>query len=70
MRDRFWPGLMSGLAAAMHALCATHTLSAITHARPSFGIEEVRVGNSRVAVREEILIERPFGNLVHFAKDE
>lgn len=70
-RDRLWPWAdVWGWPRRTHALCTTHKLSAITHARPAFGIDEVRVGNARVAVREEIAIERPFGNLIHFAKDE
>ena len=41
----------------------------ITHSRPSFGIGSVRVGNRDVPVTEEVALELPFGNLLHFAKD-
>ncbi|MBY8974367.1 polyhydroxyalkanoate depolymerase [Rhodobacteraceae bacterium NNCM2] len=41
----------------------------ITHERPDFGIESVRVGNRDVPVREEVALSLPFGDLLHFAKD-
>lgn len=42
---------------------------ALTHTRPDFGITSVRVGNRTVAVREEVVLSLPFGDLLHFAKD-
>ena len=42
----------------------------LTHVRPSYAIESVPCGNRQVAVREEVALELPFGNLVHFAKDD
>lgn len=41
----------------------------LTHTRPDFGIETVFSGNRDAAVREEVALELPFGNLLHFAKD-
>lgn len=41
-----------------------------THTRPPFGIDSVTVGNRIVPVREEVTLELPFGNLLHFAKDD
>lgn len=41
----------------------------ITHSRPEFAITSVRVGNSDVAVREEVALDLPFGKLLHFVKD-
>lgn len=41
----------------------------LTHARPSFGVDRVPVGNREVEVREEVALELPFGSLLHFAKD-
>ena len=41
----------------------------LSHARPGFDFDRVRVGNDDVAVREEIALALPFGNLLHFAKD-
>jgi poly(3-hydroxybutyrate) depolymerase len=40
----------------------------LTHSRPSFDINEVRVGRELVPVREEALKTSPFGTLLHFAK--
>ena len=42
----------------------------VTHTRPRFGIDHVLSGNTDVAVREEIALSLPFGNLLHFAKDD
>ena len=41
----------------------------LTHTRPEFGITEVMTGNQLAKVREEVALELPFGNLLHFAKD-
>lgn len=41
----------------------------VTHARPSYGIDSVLSGNSIARVREEVVLDRPFGDLLHFAKD-
>ena len=40
-----------------------------THTRPAYGFERVRMGNAEVAVREEAVLETPFGTLLRFAKD-
>ena len=37
--------------------------------KPEFGITEVAVGRRLVAVTEEILVRKPFGQLKHFAKE-
>jgi len=41
----------------------------LSHERPPFGIERVKVGRREVAVREEATQVLPFGTLLHFAKD-
>jgi poly(3-hydroxybutyrate) depolymerase len=41
----------------------------LTHQRPAFGIDRVRVGDRDVEVREEIACSEPFGKLLHFRKD-
>ncbi len=41
----------------------------LTHRRPSFGIEYVRVGNRDVGITEEIVDETPFAGLLHFKKE-
>ena len=45
------------------------TRAGLTHERPSYGTEAVRVGNREVAVREEAIASTPFGTLLHFRKD-
>jgi poly(3-hydroxybutyrate) depolymerase len=41
----------------------------LTHQRPAYGIDRVRVGDREVAVREEAAHRTPFATLLRFAKD-
>ncbi|WP_118133966.1 polyhydroxyalkanoate depolymerase [Oceanicella sp. SM1341] len=41
----------------------------LSHASPAFGITSVPSGNRDVEVWEEVALELPFGNLLHFVKD-
>lgn len=41
----------------------------LTHARPDFAIKSVTVGNREVDIVEEVAMELPFGQLLHFTKD-
>lgn len=63
----------SGLSSrAMRRLSAALELisrSALTYARPAYGIDSVMVGNREVAVTEEVTFKTPFGSLLHFKKD-
>lgn len=43
--------------------------SGTTHQRPSYGIKEIAVGNSLVAVNDVVVLSTPFANLLHFKKD-
>src|SRR5262249_19268814 len=43
--------------------------AAFTHERPPWGIDAVTSGGTEVAVREEVAVATPFGDLVHFVKD-
>jgi poly(3-hydroxybutyrate) depolymerase len=57
---------------AMHNLTAAYELltrAGLTHERPAYGIEHVRVGNREVAVREDVIASTPFGTLLRFKKD-
>ena len=38
--------------------------------KPEFGIESTQVGRKRVAVDEEILLRKPFGQLKHFRRED
>src|SRR5580658_3892250 len=43
--------------------------SRLTHHRPPFGIDTVRLGEATVAVGEEVADDTPFGTLLHFRKE-
>jgi poly(3-hydroxybutyrate) depolymerase len=43
--------------------------SHLIHERPAYGIDQVTVDGESLAVIEEIALEMPFGNLVHFRKE-
>lgn len=72
VRQRESLGAMAQWPAARRLLAFLDVTShaRITHERPAYGIDTVTVGNRQLAVREEIALEMPFGNLLHFAKDE
>jgi polyhydroxyalkanoate depolymerase len=65
---------LSDIAGTAHLrnLTAAYELIAragLTHERPPFGIDQVKVGNRDVQVREEFAEVTPFGTLLHFKKD-
>jgi poly(3-hydroxybutyrate) depolymerase len=43
--------------------------SRLTHHRPPFGIDTVRIGNTELAVTEEAVDDTAFGTLLHFRKE-
>src|SRR6516164_6389284 len=58
--------------ASLRNLTAAYELIAragLTHVRPPFGIDRIKVGNREVAVREVSERVTPFGTLLHFKKD-
>ena len=57
--DRNWAALLDLLANGK-----------VTHAPPPFAIETVLCGNRLLEVREEVALSLPFGDLLHFAKDD
>ena len=70
-RDAYLPGIGEWDGPRrFFALCETFAGAAVTHQRPPFDIAEVPCGNALVSVREELILDLPFGNLLHFAKDE
>ncbi len=40
------------------------------YGKPEFGIKETRIHGLTVPVREEIVLKKPFCNLLHFDRDE
>src|SRR3954470_15997697 len=39
------------------------------YAKPAFGLATTQIGNETVAVNEEILLRKPFGQLLRFRRD-
>jgi polyhydroxyalkanoate depolymerase len=54
------------IAAAAEIVSRSHLI----HERPPYGIETVVAEGRPVAVHEEVALEMPFGNLVHFRKED
>lgn len=48
--------------------CELTALTGLTHDRPAYGIESVRVGRREVAVDEVVVQRTPFCSLLHFRK--
>jgi poly(3-hydroxybutyrate) depolymerase len=53
---------------AAGAICEMVSRATLSHRRPSFGIDEITVGNQVVPVHEEEVLATPFGTLLRFAK--
>ncbi len=68
--DKTRPG-MSGdrVLRKLAAACEVFLLAALTHRRPPFRIQSVKVGERDVAVHEEVTHSTPFGTLLRFRKD-
>lgn len=70
MRDMLGSAAEEPMLRRGYALADLVANSRCTHARPDFHIGSVLVGNREVAVREEVVTSLPFGDLLHFAKDD
>ena len=65
-----WMRAGSGAPASWVSAAARMMMRAgLTHARPAYGIESVRVGNRETPVTEERVLATPFGTLLRFRKD-
>ncbi len=66
-----WGPVAEGFGVRRRLLALSETMSgaALSHARPDYGIGTIRMGNREVPVREEKVLETPFGTLLRFAKD-
>jgi polyhydroxyalkanoate depolymerase len=53
---------------SMRAAYEVFSHAGVTHERPPFGIEPVRVGRREYEVVEKVIVSTPFCSLVHFAK--
>jgi poly(3-hydroxybutyrate) depolymerase len=68
--DKTRPGLSGDkILRKIAAACEVFLLAALTHRRPPFRIEPVKVGERYVAVHEEVTHATPFGTLLRFRKD-
>ncbi|EQB30073.1 poly(3-hydroxybutyrate) depolymerase [Sphingobium ummariense RL-3] len=70
MRDRLGPFADFAMPRRMFALMDVFQGAQLSHRRPAYNIDAVQCGNAMVAVREEVVLDLPFGDLLHFAKDE
>ena len=52
------------------ALNEVYAGAKLTHKRPDYAIDRVMVGNAEVDVFEEVALDLPFGNLLHFTKPD
>lgn len=57
--------LFRGAAAGAEVFARAHTI----HERPPYGIDSILAAGKRVPVHEEVALNLPFGNLVHFRKE-
>ncbi|RDJ22325.1 polyhydroxyalkanoate depolymerase [Bosea caraganae] len=63
---------MTGQPVDIRAAAAAYemvTRAGLTHERPPYHIDSVRIGNRDVPVSEEVTLALPFGSLLHFRKD-
>ena len=58
--------MFRSMAAGAEIISRAHLI----HDRPDYAIDHVDVGGQPVEVIEEVALEMPFGNLVHFRKDK
>ncbi|MDI1296710.1 MAG: polyhydroxyalkanoate depolymerase [bacterium] len=70
MRDKMGPAADWAMPRRMFALMDVFQGAKVTHKRPSYNITTVPSGNAQVAVREEVVLDLPFGDLLHFVKDD
>lgn len=72
LHDGTTPWMRAGYGAPATWIAAAARMmmrAGLTHARPSYGIDAVRIGNREVPVTEEPVLSTPFGTLLRFRKD-
>ncbi|MEC3911691.1 polyhydroxyalkanoate depolymerase [Sphingobium sp. CR2-8] len=70
MRDKMGPVADWAMPRRMFAMMDVFQGAKLTHKRPAYNIDSVTSGNAQVPVREEVALDLPFGDLLHFVKDE
>ena len=68
LRNPYNPLSMSYPARATAAACEMFVNATKRYGKPEFGIEETEVTGEIVAVTEEVVVAKPFCNLVHFRR--
>jgi len=66
------PGFGMAVTSMLRKMAAAYevfSLARLTHTRPPFGIDSVKLGSREVAVTEEATCVTPFATLLHFKKD-
>lgn len=66
------PWLTAAAPSSFKSMAAAYEMvsrAGLSHTRPSYGIDEVMVGNEMVPVEEKPRFVAPFGTLLHFKKD-
>ncbi|MFT3719887.1 polyhydroxyalkanoate depolymerase [Pseudorhodoferax sp.] len=53
---------------ALAAACTVFSRMRLTHQRPAYGIDEALVDGQTVPVAEEVVLKKPFGQLLHFRR--
>lgn len=61
-------GLGLGPTRMMAAACSVLDLFQLTHQRPAFGIDRVRLGDREMRVHEDVVLRTPFATLLRFRK--
>lgn len=70
MRDSWGPMADWAMPRRMFAWMEVFDGAKLTHHRPAYGITRVDSGNAEVSVREDLVLDLPFGDLLHFVKDD
>lgn len=69
LRNPLNPFSLTLPARATAAACDMFVNATRRYGKPEFGIEEVEVAGEAVPIREEIVLRKPFCNLLHFKRD-
>jgi poly(3-hydroxybutyrate) depolymerase len=64
-----WRGAPFYPLSKLAALLELVSLAGLTHARPEFALGSVESNGEKYAVREEVVLARPFGSLLRFRKE-
>src|SRR5215213_2622592 len=63
------PFAYGGMAPIVASALEVFAHAAAPRGKPEFGIESVEIGGKRIAVHEEIVLRRPFGQLKRFRRE-